>query len=151
MIRKAVLSDAQHIHELISMFADKKAMLPRSLNFVYENIRDFFVYVDDQDIPVGCAALHVVGWEGLAEVKSLSVRSNYQKTGLGRILVESCLEEARLLGVKRVFALTFVPDFFIRCGFHVIDRDTLPHKIWTDCIDCPFFNNCKEIAVELSL
>jgi amino-acid N-acetyltransferase len=151
MIRKAILEDADNIHDLISAFADKRVMLPRSLNFVYENIRDFFVYVDESNVPVGCVALHVVGWEGLAEVKSLSVGASKQKSGIGRMLVEACLNEAGFLGVKRVFALTFVPDFFNKCGFHIIEKDTLPHKIWTDCIDCPFFNNCKEIAVAITV
>ena len=149
-LRKATILDATQIQHLIASFAGKRVMLPRSLNFVYENIRDFWV-AEDQGMVVGCAALHVVGWQDLAEIKSLSVSSDYQKSGLGKKLVDKCIQEAKPLGVKRIFALTFVPDFFKRCDFSVIDREDLPHKIWTDCIDCPFFDNCKEIAVQLDL
>lgn len=146
-IRKAKLSDVESIHELIAFFAQKEVMLRRSLNYVYENIRDFVVAVDDQGNIQGCSALHVVGWENLAEIKSLCVSEAAQKTGLGRQLVSSCLEDGQILGVKKVFSLTFVPGFFEKLGFNVVDKDVLPHKIWSDCIDCPFFPNCNEIAV----
>lgn len=149
-IRKAKIDDAEDIQKLITFFADDRKMLPRSLNFVFENIRDFWVAEDDSQI-IGCAALSIVGWDGLAEIKSLSVKQGTQKKGLGRSLVETCLNEAKPFGIKKVFALTFVPEFFEKCGFDVIDKESLPHKIWTDCIDCPMFNNCEEIAVELNI
>lgn len=148
MIRKAQIADAEQIHQVVSQFAQKSVMLPRSLNSIYEHIRDFWVAIDEEAGNVaGCAALQVVGWENLAEIRSLSVGENYQKHGFGKLLVDQCMDEAKDLGVKRVFALTFVPDFFYRCGFEQIDKGKLPHKIWSDCIDCPFFPNCKEIAV----
>lgn len=145
-IQKAKIGDAQQIHQLIASFAEKRSMLPRSLNYIYENIRDFWV-AKDGDSVVGCCALHIVGWEGLAEVKSLSVAEAKQKTGLGRLLVEKCLQEAREMGIRRAFALTFVPGFFKKLGFSEIEKEKLPHKIWSDCIDCSYFPDCCEIAV----
>jgi amino-acid N-acetyltransferase len=122
-------------------------MLARPINYVYENIRDFFVALNDNGSVIGCAALHVVGWEGLAELKSLGVYENTQKKGVGKELVEACMDEARSLGVKKVFALTFVDGFFHKMGFTTIAKEQLPHKIWSDCVNCPFFPDCSEIAV----
>ncbi len=150
LIRKAAICDAEGIHKLVTAFALKGVMLPRSLNSIYDNIRDFWV-IDEDGVLVGCAALHIVGWEGLAEVRSLSVMKEAQGNGYGRILVERCIEEAKDLGVKKLFALTFVPDFFARLGFALEEKDKLPHKIWSDCIDCPFFPNCTEVAVIIHL
>lgn len=151
-LRKATIKDAEVIHKLVSHFAGKGIMLPRSLNSVYESIRDFWVAEDEGAREVlACVALHVIGWEGLAEVRSLSVKEDTQKTGYGKLLVEKCIEEAKELGIKRLFALTFVPDFFLHLGFNEIDKNELPHKIWSDCIDCPFFPDCKEIAVEIKV
>ncbi len=146
MIRKAFLSDAETIQKLVAQFSQKGVMLPRSLNSVYEHIRDFWVIEENKNV-VGCAALHVVGWNGLAEIRSLSVDEKSQKKGMGKNLVERCIDEAKEIGIKRVFALTFVPDFFDKNGFHKIEKETLPHKIWSDCIDCPYFPDCKEIAM----
>ena len=148
MIRKAKIADAQKIHHLVSGYAQNGVMLGRSLNSIYESIRDFWVAVDDETNDfIGCVALHVVGWEGLAEVRSLSVNQDLKKKGFGRLLLDACMDEAADLGIEKVFALTFVPDFFYKNHFELIDKDQLPHKIWSDCIDCPFFPDCTEIAV----
>ncbi len=125
-------------------------MLERSLNYIYEHLRDFWVYEERNKI-LGCCALHIVGWQGLAEIKSLSVKEKYQNRGIGKALVKQCLVEAYSLGIKRVFALTFVPLFFKRLGFKVIKREALPHKIWSDCINCAYFPDCKEEAVIFNL
>lgn len=146
MIRKAILKDVQNIHKLISSFAKKEVMLPRSQNYIFENIRDFFVYEENGEI-IACCALHIIGWEDLAEIKSLSVDEKYHKKGVGKELVLECIEEAKKIGVKKIFALTFVPEFFNKVGFNEIDKETLPHKIWSDCINCPSFPHCDEIAV----
>ncbi len=145
MIRKAKITDAQDIVAIINNFADEGLMLPRALNEVYEQLRDFFVCEREETI-VGCAALHI-SWEGLGEIRSLAVKKDYQKEGLGRSLVQHCLEEARDLGMERVFALTYVPSFFKRFGFEECPKEELPHKVWTDCLKCPKFPNCDEIAV----
>ncbi|MBU2474174.1 MAG: N-acetyltransferase, partial [Candidatus Omnitrophica bacterium] len=146
MIRKATLSDSKEIQQLINAWAKKGRLLERSLNYVYENIRDFWVYVQGQRI-VGCCGLSVVGWEDLGEIKSLVVTKKMQSRGVGRQLVKKCIQEAAKLGVKNIFALTFVPEFFKKLGFKEIDRKELPHKIWSDCINCLSFPNCCEHAV----
>jgi len=145
MIRKATVDDVKGIQKLIGFYAKRDRMLPRSLNEIYENIRDFFVYVDKKRI-CGCCALHV-DWEDLAEIKSLAVERSRNGRGIGTDLVEHCLRDAKALKLKKIFALTYVPAFFKRAGFRVINKNKLPHKIWSECIKCPYFPNCKEIAV----
>ena len=121
-------------------------MIRRSPGELYESIREFFVAVDDQGKILGCAALHVF-WEDLAELKCLAVSEAAQGLGLGRALVEACWQSANELEIKTVFTLTYVADFFERCGFHQIDKAELPHKIWNECVRCPLFPNCTEIAL----
>ena len=116
------------------------------MNYIYENLRDYWVAYKKGEI-VGVCALHIVGWQYLGEVKSLVVKKKFQGKGIGRELVKACLKEAKLLGLKKVFALTFVPGFFEKLGFVPIDRNKLPHKIWSDCINCIYFPDCKEKAV----
>jgi amino-acid N-acetyltransferase len=145
MIRKAKIKDIKQIQELISCFAKHDEMLPRSLNELYENIRDFWVYEEKGRIS-GCAALHI-SWDDLAEIKCLAVARNKQKKGLGRSLVSSCLAEADLMGAKKVFVLTYKPEFFKKLGFKKVKHEALPHKIWAECINCCKFPNCQEIAL----
>ena len=121
-------------------------MIRRSPGELYESIREFFVAVDEQGRILGCAALHVF-WEDLAELKCLAVSETAQGLGLGRSLVEACWQAANDLEIKTVFTLTYVADFFERCGFHQIDKAELPHKIWNECVRCPLFPNCTEIAL----
>ena len=145
MIRKATVDDVKQIQKLVTYYAKRDRMLMRSLNELYENIRDFFVYVEGKKI-YGCCALHV-DWEDLAEIKSLAVAKVKTKKGIGAQLIERCLEDAKTLKVTKVFALTYVPKFFKRFGFKVLAKEKLPHKIWSECIKCPYFPNCKEIAL----
>ena len=149
MIRRAKIADVKDIQRLVNWFAAKNAMLPRALSTIYENIRDFYVADEDGRV-VGCCALHVT-WGDLAEVKSLAVEENTQGKGYGKLLVEKCLEDARELGVPRAFALTYVPGFFEKLGFSLVDKATLPHKIWSECINCPKFPDCGEEAVTIKL
>ena len=120
-------------------------MLPKSLNQVYQNVRDFLVAEVAEGI-VACGALHVL-WDNLGEIRSLAVREDYCRRGIGGAIVRAHLEGARQLGLPRVFALTYKPEFFTRLGFAVVDRDSLPRKIWVDCIDCVKFPQCDEVAV----
>ena len=145
MIRKAKIKDIKQIQELIGYFAKLDVMLPRSLNELYEFIRDFWVDEDKGKL-IGCAALHI-SWDDLAEIKSLAVAKNKQGKGIGRDLVLACLAEAKVLGAKRVFVLTYNPEFFKKMGFKRIKHDALPHKIWAECINCCKFPNCQEIAL----
>lgn len=144
-LRPARTDDVVALQRLINGFADRGAMLHRSLSELYENVRDFSV-VEVGGLVVGCAALHV-SWKDLAEVKSLAVAEAYQGRGFSRLLVEACLAEAAQLGVARVFALTYVPGLFERMGFQRTDRALLPRKVWTECVHCPKFSDCGEVAV----
>jgi amino-acid N-acetyltransferase len=144
-IRKAKLKDVEQIHGLVNYYAEKRAMLPRALNQIYENIQGYYVAVEGSKV-VGCCALGIT-WGDMAEVKSLAVSEKCQKKGIGQKLVKLCIREAKNLGVKKVFALTYVPGFFKKLGFTEIDKEKLPHKIWTECINCRFFPNCNEIAL----
>ena len=149
MIRKAILQDARQIHKLLLAYAKDGLVLPRSLMDIFEAIRDFYVFVDDDRV-VGAAALNIC-WEDLAEVRSLVVDENCAGRGIGRHLVEACISEARQLGIGRVFALTYQQMFFEKLGFEVIEKSELPQKIWGDCIKCAKFPECDEIALSLSL
>lgn len=149
MIRKAVLQDARQIHRLLLTYAKDGLVLPRSLMEIFEAIRDFYVFVDQEQV-VGAAALNIC-WEDLAEVRSLVVDAKFSGRGIGQQLVHACLDEARLLGIGRVFALTYQQAFFEKLGFMVTDKSELPQKIWGDCIKCAKFPECDEIALSLSL
>lgn len=149
MIRKARIADVKIIHKLLLNYAKDGLMLSRSLSELYEGIRDFYVYEDQGEV-VGTVCLQIC-WEDLAEVRSLAVSEGRGLRGIGRQLVEACLAEARELGLKRVFALTYKPGFFEKLGFHLIEKSELPHKIWTDCIKCPKFPECDELALSIDL
>ena len=149
MIRKATIDDPPAIMKLVNRFAEQGLMLPRALSEIYENLRDFFLYERDGRV-LGCVALHVA-WEGLGEIRSLAVVEEAQGQGIGRQLVEACVNEARQLRIRRLFALTYVPDFFRTLGFEPYPKEKLPHKIWTDCLKCPKFPNCDEQAVILEV
>jgi len=144
-IRKAFIADVPAIEALISHFADRDRMLHRSLSELYENLRDFFVAEEEGQV-LGCCALHLV-WADLAEVKSLAVSETAQGKGVGRRLVEACLAEAAQIGIPRVFCLTYEVQFFTRCGFRVVDRSEFPRKVWSECVRCPKFFDCTEVAM----
>ena len=144
-IEKARISDVTQMHELINYFADKDEMLPRPLSEIYENIRDYFVVRQGEQI-IACAALHVM-WSDLAEIKSVAVAEGSQGQGLGDQLVEACLKEAKELGMPTVFCLTYKPAFFERLGFSQLDKMELPRKVWGECYRCPKFPDCDEVAL----
>jgi amino-acid N-acetyltransferase len=139
------VSDVKTIQRLINYYANRDQMLPRSLNELYENIRDFFVYTEGKNV-YGCCALHV-DWEDLAEIKSLAVAKTKCGRGIGTKLMRRSLADAKVLKINKIFALTYIPGFFERFGFKVIDKKNLPHKIWSECVKCVYFPGCKEIAV----
>ena len=148
-IRKATITDVKQIHKFVNEFAKKEEMLPRALNDLYEGIRDFIVY-EDNSIITGVCALRIL-WEDLAEIRSLAVNESFQRHGIGKSLVRKCLKEARDLGIKKVFALTYQPEFFKKMGFKDIDKAKLPQKIWGDCLKCHKFPECDEHAVIIEL
>ena len=139
------MADVKAIQKLIAEYARKGDMLPRSLSDIYENLRDYFVFEDGGEV-IGSAAIHIM-WEDLAEVRSLAVQEGRMRRGVGTQLVEACISEAIVLGIARVFALTYKPEFFERLGFRRVDKSELPHKIWTDCLKCAKFPDCDEIAL----
>ncbi|MCK5534079.1 N-acetyltransferase [bacterium] len=145
VIRKAKVGDVEGMHKLINYYANKKEMLPRARNELYENIRDFFI-VEEKGKIVACCALHVA-WGDLAEVKAMAISPRWQRKGLGSTLLDKCFQEAVLLGIKKVFALTFKPQFFLKHGFKQVKRESLPHKIWSECINCPMFPDCNEVPM----
>ena len=149
VMRKAKVSDVPQLADLVNGYAAQGEMLPKSLNQIYQSLRDFVVVEESGQI-VGCGALHIV-WDDLAEIRSLAVVEERWGNGLGRQMVTCLLEEARQLGLPTVFALTYREEFFKKMGFQVVDKDTLPRKIWVDCIDCLKFPHCDETAVVLHL
>lgn len=149
MIRKATLTDVKAIQSLINRYADSGQMLPRTLNELYEHLRDFHVYEDESAL-VGVCALHV-SWDGLAEIRSLAVQQDRARRGIGAQLVRRCLIEAAELRVARVFVLTYQAGFFRKLGFTDVDKKELPHKIWTDCLNCVKFPNCDESALSINI
>jgi len=146
---RATVHDAEGIHRLVNFWAAQGQMLPRTLGETYENLRDFFVVREGEEV-VACGALHIT-WADLAEVKSLAVREDRQSRGYGRAIVEACHEEGRALGLASLFALTYRPQFFERLGWRLADVMTLPRKVWNECYRCPKFPGCNEIAMTLEL
>ena len=147
MIRKAWVLDVKNIHKLLSTFSDRGEILPRSLSEIYDNLRDYCIFCDEkQKTIIGTCAVHIT-WEDLAEIRSLAVKEEFTKRGIGRKLVESCIAEARELGIHRVFVLTYEREFFEKVGFHLVDKSSLPHKIWADCVKCVKFPDCDETAM----
>jgi len=144
-VARARVGDASSVHELISCFADKGEVLPRALSEIYDGIRDYFV-VKKEGRVVACAALHVT-WVDLAEIRSLAVDEQEQKQRIGSLLVQACIDEAKELGIPKVFCLVRKPAFFERHGFELIEKTELPQKVWAECYRCPKFPNCDEVAL----
>ena len=145
-VEKARISDVQQMHEMVNKFAEKGEMLPRALSEIYEDIRDYFVLRDKNGQVIACVALHI-SWSDLAEIRTLAVEEGKQDQGLGSILIEACLDEARQLGLKSIFCLTYKPAFFEKNGFVQVDKMELPRKIWSECFRCPKFPDCDEVAL----
>lgn len=154
LVRKAIILDIKAIHQLLGIYAKQNLLLPRSLSEIYEHMRDYFVLVKNDKAgadPIdGVCALGIC-WEDLGEIRSLAVAPDLQGRGHGSLLVEACLEEARSLGLKTCFALTYVPGFFLKLGFSEVKKSILPHKIWSDCLKCPNFPDCDETAMMVTL
>ena len=132
-------------------FCREGRLFARPLSELYTNLRDLVVAVDDENGEVvGCCSLHII-WENLAEIRSLAVLDTHQGKGLGRRLVAACIAEARDLGIGQLFTLTYETGFFEHLGFHIVDKNVFPQKIWVDCLQCPKFPDCDEVALLLDL
>ena len=146
--RKARFADTETIYELIRDYAKDGIMLPRSRNTLYETLRDMIVAEDAEGRVVGVGGLHIT-WDSMAEIRSVAVDPEAKRQGIGSGIVKRLIQEGRELGVKTVFTLTYQPEFFSAVGFDMVRKDDLPHKVWKDCIDCPKFPDCDEIAMIL--
>jgi amino-acid N-acetyltransferase len=144
-VRKASMQDIPPLLELINGYAAKGIMLPRTEFELSENIRDFTVAWEGNRL-AGCGALHFYS-PAVGEVRSLAVAETHKTHGIGRLVVESLVYEAKLCGLDAVFAFTYVPGFFARVQFHEVERGELPLKAWKDCLRCPKFHSCDETAV----
>jgi amino-acid N-acetyltransferase len=145
LTREARLRDAVQIHDLIASYSGDGTLLPRTLPEICENIRDFVV-VEDEGHIIGCGALHLYG-PHLAEVRSVAVIPDVKGKGAGRSLVEALLEQAARQEVTCVCLFTRIPDFFARLGFEVAVREAIPDKLYKDCLRCPRFHHCDEVAM----
>jgi amino-acid N-acetyltransferase len=149
-VEKAKISDAEQIHELVNYFAEKGEMLPRALSDIYQHLRDYFVIRDENNKVIACVALSV-NWGDLAEIRSLAVDPDTQQKGLGSLLVDACIEEARTLDIPAIFCLTYKQQFFEKTGFHLVDKNRLPRKVWNECFHCPKFPDCDEVSMIMQL
>ena len=149
-IRKAKLTDVPHIHRLVNHYAGERIMLPRTLTDIYENVWEFSVMAEDDGRLVGCGALKLYNQE-VAEIRSLCVDETLKSKGVGREIMEELLDEAEAFGLKTVFALTVVPTFFEKLGFHQTPRERFPTKVWRDCLKCERYTCCDEKAVTMEL
>jgi len=149
LFRPAIMRDVPAIQRLIKLHADKGQMLPRSVNELYETIRQYILY-EERGKVLGVCGLHVT-WEDLAEVRALAVDPDHMGRGIGKLLVHQCLGEARRLGIPKVFTLTYVPEFFRRLGFEEVEKTMFPHKIWSECIRCHKFPDCDETGLVILL
>jgi len=147
MIRNANMGDVKEMHSLLNHYADKGVLLGRSYSSLYDKLRDFKVCVDSDGTLLGVCALNII-WEDLAEIRSLAVREGAQGQKVGQELVRACLEEAEHFDINKVFTLTYQAGFFRKQGFKDIDKSKLPHKIWSDCLNCTKFPDCDEEALQ---
>jgi amino-acid N-acetyltransferase len=149
VVRKATITDVPAIQRLVNFYAQKGDLLPRTLQELYERVRDFSVFIQDGQIAGTCSLF--IYWSDLAEIRSLAVWPEFEGKGIGRAVTDACIADARELSIRRVFALTYKPAFFERLGFRVVDKIDLPEKIWKDCLRCSKFYHCDEVAVLLDL
>ena len=148
-IRKAVLADIEEIYNLVDYYAERGLILPRSRHSIFETLRDFTIAEENGQV-VGTCAL-TLAWDGLAEVRALTVSPQHLRSGVGLKLVAAVIDEAKQLGISKLFVLTYHPEFFVAAGFSEISKEELPHKVWRDCINCSKFPNCDETAMTRQL
>jgi amino-acid N-acetyltransferase len=149
MIRQATIHDVPQMQAIVNSHAELGKMLFKSYAELYENLRDFAVYEVDGEV-VGCTALAII-WADMTEIRSLAVAPGHMGRGIGRRLVEWCIDEARRLQIRKIMSLTYEQKFFEKFGFIVVPKEALPLKVWSDCVRCPKRDGCDEIAMVLEL
>ena len=148
-VRKAVLNDIDQVHKLVNQYADEELLLPRTKESLILNIQSVFVAEENGEV-LGVACLAILG-QDMAEIRSLAVDEKAQGRGIGKILVETIIGETRKIGISKLISLTYQVVFFEKCGFEIIDKSDMPQKVWTDCIHCPKFPKCDEVAMAIRL
>ncbi|MGG4342775.1 N-acetyltransferase [Paenibacillus lautus] len=143
--RKAKLEDVEPLYQMIQGYAEKGIMLPRSKKVLEKQIGEFVVAESEGNV-IGCGSLCQLG-NDLVEIRSLGISDGYKGQGIGSMLVDSLLEEAKRRELQKVMALTYEVSFFIKNGFAVVEKEIFPEKVWTDCIHCKKQHACDEIAV----
>lgn len=146
-VRKAVLSDVEQVFELVKQYANEGLMLPRTYESLVLNLQAIVVAEEDGEI-LGIASLAILGHD-LAEIRSLGVKEKAKGRGIGKMLVERVVEETKKIGIPKLISLTYQVVFFEKCGFEVIQKTEMPQKVWTDCVHCPKFPSCDEIAMAI--
>lgn len=162
-IQHAKVSDVKGILDLVNWLAKQDLLLPRGPQYVYENIRDFVVVLDEtepntsdrgEEAPyrkiIACCSMHVL-WEDIAEIRSLAIHPDFQKSGLGKKIVQYMVEDAKRIGIKHLFTFTLAQDFFEAIGFEIRNKDELPSKVWGECSRCPKFFKCDEIGMIMEI
>ena len=150
MIRKAKIYEVPEIRRFLGQFSQDGGILPRTLADLYGQLRDYYVYREDQGPLLGIGALHIC-WAGLGEIRSVAVSPAHQGRGIASRIVETCLAEAQAIGLSEIFLLTLVPEFFQRFGFRVVSREDLLPIVWADCVNCVKFPDCDEVPMLLDL
>ena len=149
LVRPAEIHDVDAMYDFFAPYAEKRIILPRSRDDLFQHLQEFLVAEYDGKV-VGAVALHIYA-SNLAEIRSLVIDPAHQSMGIGRMLVEGAERVAAGLGLASVFALTYVDKFFIKLGYSIVSRESLPQKVWTVCIHCDKFSHCDEIAVQKRL
>jgi amino-acid N-acetyltransferase len=152
IIRKARLSDVNDMYRIVNYYAERQLMLPKTQLQLYENLRDYSVAVDptDSNQLQGCGALHIY-WENLAEIRAIAIAPGKTRKGIGTLLVNWLLNEAREMKIEQVFLFTYEPKFFNGFGFIQVEHSAMPLKVYNECFHCPKFNKCDEVAMVLHL
>ena len=149
-IRPARTNDAKHICELVNHFAEKDLMLHRSLESIFDSLREFIVAEDENGRLLGCVAVDIF-WGDQAEIRSLAVSEEAAGTGVGALLIKACIEDAKKIGIGRLFAMTYVKAFFQKQGFREVDIMELPEKVWRECLAWYAQGHRHETAMILDL
>lgn len=144
-IRKAVMSDVMTIYNLIDIYAKDGIVLARSRASIFENLQCMYVACENNDI-LGIAGLHILG-ENLAEIRSLITSPPHSGKGVGKALVARIAKETAKLEIDKLLSLTYQVEFFKKCGFEIVEKETMPQKVWKDCINCVKFSSCDETAM----
>jgi len=148
--RPARTSDAKAIQKLVNHFAEQDLMLHRSMESIYDSLREFIVAENSDGTIVGCVAVDIY-WADQAEIRSLAVSEDVSGRGVGALLIEACIQDARKLGIDRLFAMTYVKQFFEKQGFHEVDIMTLPEKVWRECLEWYARGHRHETAMLLDM